>query len=114
MRYSIPLVMAVCAFPALAADAVRLDRHGDPLPAGAVMRYGSVRLRHPGGPAQLAFSRDGERLVSVGGEPTPCAIVWEVATGKALARLDAKGLTGADFGRDGTIYLAAAEPACLV
>ena len=98
---------------ASAADATRLDRSGDPLPEGAVARYGSVRLRHPGEVKQLAFSRDGKTLASLGGQPGTSVILWDVETGKAKARLDRDGLFGVAFGPDGTLYLATAEPACL-
>src|SRR5438128_433298 len=95
------------------ADRTRLDRNGDPLPDGAVVRYGSVRLRHPGGVKDLAFSRDGRTLASLGGQPATSVILWDVGTGKAKARLDRDGLNSLAFGPDGTLYLAAAEPTCL-
>jgi len=31
------------------------DRHGDPLPEGAMVRWGPIRLRHQGQVARLAF-----------------------------------------------------------
>lgn len=63
----------------------KLDRHGDPLPAGAVARFGSVRLRH-GGLSGLGFTADGRYLVSISSTEDGFR-VWEPATGKELARL---------------------------
>jgi RNA polymerase sigma factor (sigma-70 family) len=62
----------------------RADLHGDPLPAGALLRLGSLRLRHGGPVAALAFSADQKSLVSGGW--TDVARLWEVATGKELRR----------------------------
>ncbi len=45
--------------------ATHRDARGDLLPAGAVARLGSARLRHPVEVTALAWSADGERLVSV-------------------------------------------------
>lgn len=63
----------------------KLDRHGDPLPAGAVARFGSVRLRH-GGLSGLGFTADGRYLVSISSTEDGFRM-WEPATGKEVARL---------------------------
>jgi WD40 repeat protein len=96
-----------------AADAVHLDLYGDALPGGAVIRYGCSRLRHPTESAHLIFSKDGKRLISVGGEPKSYVVIWDADTGKALSRLDGNGFTSAEFGRNGLVYIAAAEPTCV-
>ncbi len=64
------------------------DRFGDPLPAGALVRLGTVRLRHAGLNG-LAVSPDGKTLLSVGGDRV--IRVWDVSGG-GLAR----GLPGPD------------------
>jgi WD40 repeat protein len=63
-----------------------VDRYGDPLPPGAVMRLGTVRYRFGGGygfgGGGLAFLPDGETVVSVeSGHPIE---LWEARTGRLL------------------------------
>jgi WD40 repeat protein len=70
------------------ASPPRLDRHGDPLPDGAVARLGTTRLR-PGGENwfaednafALALSPDG-KVLATGEGGNVC--FWEMATGKEL------------------------------
>jgi WD40 repeat protein len=69
----------------------RTDRQGDVLPAGAVMRLGTVRLRNPNSflglhTATLAYTRDGRWIVS-GGQGG--AVVWSAGTGREVRRLGA-------------------------
>jgi len=64
---------------------VRIDDYGDPLPAGALRRLGTLRFRHGGGNiCDLLLSKDGKTLVSntYYGSRTVC--VWEMVTGKLL------------------------------
>lgn len=69
------------------SGAPKLDRHGDPLPAGAVARYGTVRLRHGSDLRSLAFSFDGKLLLS-SSDSHDSVKLWDTATGKLVASLD--------------------------
>jgi RNA polymerase sigma factor (sigma-70 family) len=69
----------------------RLDRLGDSLPAGAIMRLGSARLRQPGRVTAIAFTTDGKQLVSAGNHVIR---VWDAATGKEVRQLEAINITG--------------------
>jgi WD40 repeat protein len=72
---------------------VHTDRFGDPLPPGAVLRLGTVRLHHAANVTAVAFSADGALIASGSGPLDQPDIsdysvrIWEVATGKSVRRL---------------------------
>jgi WD40 repeat protein len=71
---------------ALRADAPpRLDRHGDPLPPGAVARMGTVRLRTGNHVNSMAWTPDG-RFFATAGEGR-FVQVWDPASGKEVYRV---------------------------
>src|SRR5947209_1277253 len=59
----------------------RVDRHGDPLPLGAVSRLGTIRWRHEGDAGALAFSADGKTLAVLCREDG-LIYFFDAATGK--------------------------------
>ncbi|HEY7157208.1 MAG TPA: sigma-70 family RNA polymerase sigma factor [Gemmataceae bacterium] len=67
----------------------RADRGSDPLPAGAVLRLGSLRLRHKTRINSLAFASGGDVLIAAGDEGT--IHFWKPATGEKLRSLDGAG-----------------------
>ncbi len=72
--------------PSDGQEPARVDRHGDPLPAGAVARLGTLRLRRADqSSASLAFLPDGKTLVSA--RTAKVAQFWDVKTGKPLTEL---------------------------
>jgi WD40 repeat protein len=79
-------VLCVAALFSLAPEAQgqagRTDRNGDPLPAGAVARLGTTRLRHNGQVLDAAFSADGKVLASFGEDNR--LRLWDTADGKEL------------------------------
>jgi RNA polymerase sigma factor (sigma-70 family) len=62
----------------------KADRQGEPLPAGAVARLGTVRMRHGGTVTAVAFAPGGGKVTSASADGT--LRVWDAATGKELAR----------------------------
>jgi WD40 repeat protein len=78
-RLALTAVFAFGSTVAFASE-VRTDRNGDPLPEGAVVRFGFARLLH-GGVLHLEFSPDGKALASSGYNG---ARLWDLATGKTL------------------------------
>ena len=61
-----------------------VDRYGDPLPKGAVMRLGTVRFRHDGQAHSVAYSADGKTLASGGYGKI---MLWEADTGRPLGKV---------------------------
>jgi RNA polymerase sigma factor (sigma-70 family) len=68
--------------PAVAAGP-RVDRYGDPLPDGAVLRFGSSRLRHGENIYGSALSPDGKWLATAA---RGSVVVWDLGTGRAVHR----------------------------
>src|SRR5262245_35308357 len=104
MRTSLALCLAlVTLLGAQRSDAKgpRLDDNGDPLPAHAVARFGTIRFAHGGKwVLAVAFSPDGKTLAAT----SPNEIVlWETSTGKPLRRLPGSlsGGWSLDFSPDG-------------
>ncbi|HEY7157774.1 MAG TPA: sigma-70 family RNA polymerase sigma factor, partial [Gemmataceae bacterium] len=67
-----------------AAPRVRTDRHGDPLPDGAIARLGTVRWRHGFFVHALAYSPNGKMIAATG-----CGraiTLWDAATGKEVCQ----------------------------
>src|SRR5262249_12020552 len=75
------------------------DRNGDPLPDGAVARFGSGRLLH-GGVRYAEFAPDGKALATSGEDG---ARLWDVANGKEIvaAHLPRTGEAVLTFTPDG-------------
>jgi WD40 repeat protein len=75
------VVLATTAV-ASAQPAPRLDAYGDPLPDGALLRVGTVRLRTGGNILSMVFTPDNKKLVTA--NRTTGVHIWDVATGKEL------------------------------
>jgi WD40 repeat protein len=70
----------------------RLDNHGDPLPAGAVARLGTLRYRRPVLGHLLGFTSTGQTMVFAGRREL---VFLDVATGKSTTPTFAKLLNAA-------------------
>jgi WD40 repeat protein/beta-lactamase regulating signal transducer with metallopeptidase domain len=58
------------------------DQHGDPLPAGALARLGTTRLRHGAEITFVAFAAQGKTLLTAGRDNT--VRLWDLSTGKEI------------------------------
>jgi WD40 repeat protein/beta-lactamase regulating signal transducer with metallopeptidase domain len=61
-----------------------IDRHGDPLPAGALTRFGTTRMRHGAEVTFVAFGPEGKTLLTACRDNT--IRLWSLADGKELRR----------------------------
>jgi RNA polymerase sigma factor (sigma-70 family) len=61
-----------------------MDRHGDPLPPGALARIGTVRFRPGAFVKSVSVSPDGKRAASAG----TSVRLWDLVTGKELPTLE--------------------------
>ena len=68
-----------------AAKPDKADAPADPLPAGAVLRLGTTRLRHGRSVSQLVLSPDGTKVAAYGGGHLS---LWDTRTGGAVRRVD--------------------------
>src|SRR5262249_58902378 len=75
------LLVAGDALAAAPAPPPRLDLYGDPLPAGAIARIGSLRWR-AGSVRRAHFTSDGKTLVAITSHRS--VSFFEVSTGKLL------------------------------
>src|SRR5262245_51413161 len=96
------------------SPAPRTDRHGDPLPQGAVARLGTWRMRHRGPVYSLVLSPDGKQRVAAG-SADHLVRIWDAATGRELRHIPAGigGSTGLAISPDGKQIVSAGDIAGL-
>jgi WD40 repeat protein len=106
------LAALLLAAPAAAQPPTpRADRQGDPLPRGALLRLGTVRLRHGDGVRWVTYSPDGRLLASLGRDRA--LRIWEAATGRPVLKLqepDCEYHTAVFSPDGGALVVAAGDP----
>ncbi|HYV38066.1 MAG TPA: WD40 repeat domain-containing protein, partial [Gemmataceae bacterium] len=101
-------VLIACFAQPCAAQQVRVDALGDPLPMGAVARFGTVRFRFTHGVAKAIFSNDGKTIFGVGASDSTSITAWEFPSGKVLRRyeVDKSHIGGVALAPDGKTLFA--------
>jgi WD40 repeat protein len=85
--FSALIILATITGTLAGADPPRLDREGDPLPTGAVARFGHSRLRHPGISGEddgFAFNPNEKTIASWDEQAVR---LWDLADGHRLWHL---------------------------
>ena len=80
--------------------AAKLDRHGDPLPPGAVLRLGTVKYRQDSRIDRIAYTTDGKHFVTDGEDSV--LRVWDASAGRVVRRIDPGVGVLEDFGLPST------------
>src|SRR5437773_1004988 len=90
--------------PVRGESPARIDRFGDPLPEGAVVRLGTVRFREPDTIVAAALAADGTTLATVGWRRDLVRFL-DASTGKELRvlQLDAPGVDDLTFSPTGAV-----------
>ena len=83
---SLTLALAATGACRAAQPPARTDLYGDPLPAGATARLGTVRLRALQGVSQIAFVPGAKYLATTG---VSALSVWDVDTGRVVRTISA-------------------------
>jgi WD40 repeat protein len=81
------ILLVKAAITLFVSEAAAAAPPNDALPAGAVARLGTLRFRQGGGVSCLDLSRDGKRLLTIGGG---CVRLWDTVTRKELFRYEAR------------------------
>lgn len=114
----VSLFAAACAFSSLGVveaqeggPEVRLDRLGDPLPAGATTRIGTIRFRGDGPQKKLLMSADRKFMASL--NLTSSVEIWDLSRGVVSSRFtpEIEGVADIALSPDGTRLAIAGEGA---
>ncbi len=97
------LLLGALAPAVVAQEKPRLDVNGDPLPAGALARVGTSRLRHDKMVIGLAWSSDGKYIASSGWDNL--IRLWDGKTGRAVRTFEGHraAIYGVAFSPDGKL-----------
>ncbi|HEV3236326.1 MAG TPA: sigma-70 family RNA polymerase sigma factor [Gemmataceae bacterium] len=87
---------------------IRNDFFGDPLPPGSFARIGSSRLRHGHQVMSIAYSKDGNKLVSAGADHL--ARLWDTDTGKEIRTFGEEADRGNAFAPSRWVHSVALSP----
>src|SRR5262245_52411469 len=106
LAWPVVLCVTVGRQVALAEAPQATDAYGDPLPAGAALRLGTLRLREAENIRHVALSPDGKTVAAV--LPLDSSVtLWDVKTGTRRLRLPSRGqaCNQVAFSPDGTLLV---------